>query len=105
MMEKVYIVKFDWSTDDCNAVELLVYGTYDGAYEKFKELIANEKKPENSWVGVLAWKNGMPEDERIELDLLDRRSDADETECYWLITDTWNFGVHSFISIEIKEVL
>lgn len=105
MMEKVYIVKFDWSTDGCNAVELLVYGTYDRAYEKFKELIANEKKPENSWVGDLAWKNGMPEDERIELDFLDRRSDADETECYWLITDTWNFGVHSFISIEIKEVL
>lgn len=42
---------------------------------------------------------------KIELDFLDRRSDADETECYWLITDTWDFGIHTYISIEIKEVL
>lgn len=44
-------------------------------------------------------------DDKIELDFLDRRSDTDETECYWLITDTWNFGTHTYISIEIKEVL
>lgn len=44
-------------------------------------------------------------DDKIELDFLDRRSDTDETECYWLITDTWDYGVHTFISIEIKEVL
>lgn len=42
---------------------------------------------------------------KIELDFLDRRSDADEIECYWLITDTWDFGIHTYISIEIKEVL
>ena len=35
-----------------------------------------------------------------------------ENECsgyvtmyYWLITDTWDFGIHTYISIEIKEVL
>lgn len=47
---KVYIVKLDWSTEDSNDVELTVYGTYDKAYEKFKELIANEMNPDNSWV-------------------------------------------------------
>ena len=104
-MDKVYIVKLDWSTEDCNDVVLTVYGSYEKAYAKFKELIEAEKNPENSWVGELVWKNGVPEGDRIELDFLDRRSDADETECYWLITDTWDFGVHTFISIEIKEVL
>ena len=104
-MDKVYIVKLDWSTEDSNDSEITVYGSYDKAYAKFKELIADEMKPENSWVGDLAWENGVPADNKIELDFLDCRSDTDETECYWLITDTWNFGVHTYISIEVKEVL
>ena len=104
-MDKVYIVKLDWSTEDSNDSEITVYGSYDKAYAKFKELIADEMKPENSWVGDLAWENGVPADDKIELDFLDRRSDTDETECYWLITDTWNFGVHTYISIGVKEVL
>lgn len=102
---KVYIVKLDWSTEDGNDVELTVYGTYDKAYEKFKELISNEMNPDNSWVGELEWENGVPSDDRIELDFLDCRNDTDETECYWLISDTWNYNTHTFITIEIKEVL
>lgn len=102
---KVYLVKLDWSTEDGNDVELTVFGTYEKAYAKFKELIESEKNPDNSWVGELEWKNGVPADDKIELDFLDRRSDTDETECYWLITDTWDFGIHTFISIEIKEAL
>lgn len=102
---RVYLVKLDWSTKDSNDIELTVFGTYEKAYTKFKELIEHEKNPDNSWVGELKWENGVPADERIELDFLDRRSDTDETECYWLITDTWDFGVHTYISIEIKEVL
>ena len=85
---KVYLVKLDWSTEDSNDIELFVCGAYDKAYEKFKELIANEMNPDNSWVGELEWKNGVPKDDKIELDFLDRRSDTDETECYWMITDT-----------------
>ena len=104
-MDKVYIVKLDWSTEDSNDSEITVYGSYDKAYAKFKELIADEMKPENSWVGDLAWENGVPTDDRIELDFLDRRNETDETECYWLITDTWDFGVHTYITIEIKVVL
>ena len=102
---KVYIVKPDRATEDGNDVELTVYGTYDKAYEKFKELISNEMNPDNSWVGELEWENGVPSDDRIELDFLDRRNDTDETECYWLISDIWNYNTHTFITIEIKEVL
>ena len=102
---KVYLVKLDWSTEDSNDVELTAYGAYDKAYEKFKELISNEMNPDNSWVGTLEWENDVPKDDKIELDFLDRRNDTDETECYWLISDTWNYNTHTFISIEIKEVL
>lgn len=102
---KVYLVKLDWSTEDNNDVEITVCGTYKKAYAKFKELIADEMNPDNSWVGELEWKDGVPQDGNIELDFLDRRSDTDETECYWMITDTWTYGFHTFISIEIKDVL
>lgn len=56
---KVYLVQLDWSTEDSNDIELFVYGTYDKAYEKFKELIANEMNPDNSWVGELEWKKAF----------------------------------------------
>lgn len=102
---KVYLVKLDCSTEDSNDVEITVCGTYEKAYEKFKEMIADEKNPQNSWVGEIEWDNDVPKDDKIEFDFLDRRSDSDETECYWMVTDTWNYGVHTFISIEIKEVL
>lgn len=102
---KVYLVKLDWSTEDSNDVEITVCRTYEKAYEKFKELIAEEMNPQNSWVGELEWDNDVPKDDNIEFDFIARRSDSDETECYWMITDTWNYGVHTFISIEIKEVL
>ncbi|MDY4592377.1 MAG: hypothetical protein SO434_03135 [Eubacteriales bacterium] len=102
---KVYLVKLDWSTEDSNDVDIVVCSTYKKAYEKFKELISDEMNPQNSWVGELEWIEGVPQDDRIEFDFLDQRNDADETECYWLITDTWNYGIHTFISIEIKEVL
>ena len=102
---KVYLVKLDWSTEDSNDVEITVCGTYEKAYEKFKELSADEKNPQNAWVGEIEWDNDVPKDDKIEFDFLDRRNDSDETECYWMVTDTWNYGVHTFISIEIKEVL
>lgn len=102
---KVYLVKLDWSTEDSNDVEITVCGTYEKAYEKFKDMIADEKNPQNSWVGEIEWDNDVPKDDKIEFDFLDRRNDSDETECYWMVTDTWNYGVHTFITIEIKEVL
>ena len=60
---------------------------------------------DNSWVGEPEWENGVPKAEKTEFAFLYRRNDADETECYWMITDTWDYGVHTYISIEIKEVL
>lgn len=101
---KVYLVILEWATEDSDSIELNIYSAYEKAYQKFNDLIAEEMKPENSWVGELKWKDGTPEDEYIELDYLDRRTDTDETECYWLISDNWN-GAYTNISIEIREVL
>lgn len=57
---KVYLVKHDRSTISGNNLELIAFSTYDKAYKKYKRLIVEEKKPNNSWVGKLKWKNGIP---------------------------------------------
>ena len=88
---KVYLVNLDWSTEDSNDIELFVCSTYEKAYEKFKELIANEMNPDNSWVGELEWKNGVPKDDKIELDFLDRRNDTDETGYYETLQNTGTY--------------
>lgn len=101
---KVYLVILEWGKDYEHEVELDIYSTYEKVLPKFNELIAEEKKPEKSWVGDIKWNGDVPDDEHIELDYLDRRNETDETECYWLITDKWN-RAYTNISIEIREVL
>ena len=101
---KVYLVILEWGKDSEHEVELDIYSTYEKSYQKFNELIAEEKKPEKSWVGDIKWNGDVPDDEHVELDYLDRRNDTDETECYWLISDNCN-GAYTYISIQIREVL
>ena len=52
-MDKVFIVQFDWATPDAEGIDLYVYRNYDDAYDKFKQLICEERNPELSWVGDL----------------------------------------------------
>ena len=42
---KIFIVKLDWSTEDCHDVELQGFTDYYKAYDVFKELIASERNP------------------------------------------------------------
>ncbi len=104
-MDKVYIVQFDWSTTDAESVDLFVFGSYDKAYDKFKELICNECNPEMSWVGDIEFDDeGYPVDEeRYELEFEDNNSG--ESEVYWHITDRNDWNMHSFIDLLVKEVL
>ncbi len=103
-MNKVYIVKFDWSTSDAENVELFLYTNYDKAYDKFKELICAERNPEVSWVGNIEFDDdGYPVDERYELEFEDNNSC--ESEVYWHITDRWDYYQHSFIDLLVKEVM
>lgn len=64
-MGTVYIVQFDWATPDASGINLYVFGDYGRAYDKFKELICNERNPEMSWVGDIEFDDdGYPVDER-----------------------------------------
>ena len=44
---KVYVVSLQFATDDADGVDIEVFGTYDKAVKRFKELIENEKNPKN----------------------------------------------------------
>ena len=58
---KVYLIVYDWSTSsaDESSVDIEVFDTQKKAYDRFNEIIANEKNPDISWVGSEAVdKNG-----------------------------------------------
>lgn len=99
----VYIIQFDWSTPDADDIELYVYGSYDKAYDKFKELICAERNPDNSWVGNIEFNDdGYPIDEQYEFDFED--NNYDESEVWWHITDKDDYYHHSRIDLLIKEI-
>lgn len=100
---QIYMVKLDWSTEDDRDMDIYLYSTYEKAYQKFKELIKYKMNAENSWVGEIKWNGNLPE-KRYEFNYLERRNNTNETECYWLITDTWNYKTYTYITVEIKEV-
>ena len=102
-MDKVYIVQFDWSTTDASGIDLYVYDSYDKAYEMFKQLICDERNPNNSWVGDLAFDDGYPTDERYDLDFEDNNSN--ETEVWWHIVDNNDWNRHTFIDLRVMGVM
>ena len=103
-MKKVYIVQFDWSTSDAESVDLFVYGKYDDAYDKFKELILGERNPEMSWVGEIEFDDeGYPVDDDYEFEFEDNNSC--ESEVWWHIRDNSDWYMHSFIDLRVMEVM
>ena len=94
---KVYGVIFDWSTSDDSLVEIELFDTYQKAFSRFNEIIANEKKPEISWVAD-AFDDGYEFDEHIESD------GTQEFACWWNITDKNDWYQHDFLEIRIMEV-
>jgi len=65
-MESVYLIKFDWSTDDDQGCEVELYKNYDDAVKRFNEMIENEKNPDLSWVSD-SFDDGEFDDENYEL--------------------------------------
>ncbi len=101
---KAYLVVFDWSADDCESVDIEVFDTFQKAFNRFNEIITNEKNPNVSWIGEYAVDaNGEIKDdyefeEHIETD------GTDEFACWWNVTDKNDWYQHDFLSIQIKEV-
>ena len=48
---KVFVVTLDWGCEDNKGHDIFIYKEHSDAYDKFKELILDEREPSNSWVG------------------------------------------------------
>ena len=99
---KIFIVKLDWSTEDSHDVELQGFTDYYKAYDVFKELIAAERKPENSWVGNIDFDEDGEPIGHYEFDFEDNNSC--ESEVWWLIEDQWDCRYYVYIDLIILEV-
>ena len=100
-MEKkfVYVVLFDYSTDDCNGIDLYIFDTYQKALNKFNEIIEQEKQPEMSWVGE-KFKNNT-----FDYELDTNIEEAKEgVELWWNVTDRNDWYSHDFLDLRIKEI-
>lgn len=103
-MDKVYIVQFDWATPDADGIDIFVYGKHDDAYNKFKQLICEERDPEMSWVGNIEFDaDGYPKDDGYEFEFKD--ADSYGSQAHWHIRDKNDWFMHSFIDLFVKEIL
>lgn len=99
---KIFIVKLDYSTEDCHDVVLYAFQNYDNAYDKFKTLIHDERRPENSWVGNLDFDDDGEPIGHYELDFED--NNTCESELWWRIEDMWDSRYYVYIELLVLEV-
>ncbi len=98
---KVYLVVFEWSTEDDSDVDIEAFDTYEKATLRFQERI-NDEKTDMSWVHDAFDENG---DILDGYDFDERQPDRRlETYAYWNITNKYNWSMHDYIAIVQLEV-
>ena len=86
---KIYLVVFEWSTEDDSDVDIEAFDSYEKATNRFNERI-QEEKTDMSWVHDAF--DECPPDTRLE------------TYAYWSITNKYNWQMHDYIAIVQLEV-
>lgn len=103
-MKYVFLVIFDWSTEDESRVEIDVYKDYDKAKGNFKAIIDAELDPNLSWVGSEALFGGQV-NEGFELSTnLDDVGGEEFDDLYWEVSDENNSSRYSNIRLIGKTV-
>lgn len=100
-MRFVYMIQFDWSTEDYEEIEIELFGSYKKALTRFRELAQNEKNPTLSWVGEQALDEYGNVNDGYELDFCYAEGTNNQS---WHIVDKGNYYRHSFIDLIIKEI-
>lgn len=94
-MDKVYVIQYDYSTEDCDGVDVYLYKDLDKAFEKFKNMIQEE---------LAFYKEYYSSDEE-EFELDTNIDDDKATEFYWNYKYINDYYVHTFLDLKIKEIL
>ena len=98
---KIYLVVFEWATEDDSDVDIEAFDSYEKAIMRFQERI-NDEKTDMSWVHEAFDENG---DILDEYDFDECPPDMRlETYAYWRIIDSCNSRMHEYIAIVPQEV-
>lgn len=96
-MEKqiVYLILFEYSTEDCNGIDTYLYNTREKAIKKLQELVENEKKFYNT-----EYSNINKEEFEIDTNI----DDENACEYWWNIQCKTDWYLHTNIDLRIKEI-
>ena len=101
-MKKVYLLVFEWSTDDGQDVDIQAFDSYEKAKQSYEELIHDETTSGNSWAADAFDENGnILHGYELEEHCC---SENEEYDCWWELTCKNDWYMHDFISIRTLEV-
>lgn len=97
----IYLVMFDWSTEDDSDVEAELFDTYDKAYNRFNEIIAREMNPGYSWICEAFNANGTLK-EGYNFD--SETNGSEQTNLWWNIAVNDDRIIHAFLDLKCMNV-
>lgn len=100
---KAYTIIFEWSTADCNDIEVEVFSTYEKAVERFNRIIEDESDNSISWVGDAFDEDGELK-ENYTLECNEQFTDGEEHELWWSIEKQNDWYYHDNLELRILEV-
>ena len=93
--QEVYLIIFEYSTEDCTGIDTYLYDTREKAINKLQELVENEKKFYN-----IEYSHINNEDFEIDTNI----NDENACEYWWNIQCKSNWYLHTNIDLRIKEI-
>lgn len=102
MKNDVYLILFDWSTNDSDGIETYLYSRFEDALEKLNEIIENECNHDVSWVGEEVFDENGDVNDGYELDC--NTDDKNAKELYWHVVDKNDYNRRSFINLFKREI-
>ena len=103
MNNEIYLILFDWSTNDSDGIETFLYHRFGDALEKLNEIIENERNPDLSWVGEEVFDENGDVKDGYELDC--NIDDKNAQELFWHVVDSSDYNRHSFIDLFKRKIL
>ena len=91
---EVYVIQFDYSTEDTDGIDLYLFKHFDDAFAKFKSIIKDEIK------FYTESYSHLEEDFEIDTNIDDNTA----IEYYWNYKYKHDYYVHTFLDLKIKEV-
>ena len=102
-MNNLYLVLFDWSTEDAAEIEMYLYRNYADAVRKFKRIITDEMKPDQSWVGDYAFNSaGKLNDGYFHYEFID---DSTGKDLHWQVGKYNEPGIYCFLTLKNMNIL